>query len=103
MLESGWYPTGAQFDSSAPYNQVEVPKVKCEVCDGEGYIYYSYNIETDQLKEISKEEWERLPTEEVAMAEGIFLCQSKPEMCDNCDGTGEVDDEYDDMYYEEER
>lgn len=31
MIESGWYPPGAEFDSSAPYNQVEVPNKDFEV------------------------------------------------------------------------
>ena len=31
MIESGWYPPGAEFDSNAPYNQVEVPQKDFEV------------------------------------------------------------------------
>ena len=31
MRESGWYPPGAEFDPSAPYNQVEVPEKDFEI------------------------------------------------------------------------
>ena len=34
MIESGYYPPGAEFDPNAPYNQVEVPEkefdIECE-------------------------------------------------------------------------
>ena len=31
MIESGYYPPGAEFDPNAPYNQVELPKREFEV------------------------------------------------------------------------
>ena len=31
MIESGYYPPGAEFDSNAPYNQKEVPEKEIEV------------------------------------------------------------------------
>lgn len=31
MIESGWYPPGAEFDPNAPYNQIEVPQKDFEV------------------------------------------------------------------------
>lgn len=31
MTESGYYPEGAEFDSSAPYNQSEIPEKEFEV------------------------------------------------------------------------
>lgn len=31
MIESGYYPMGAEFDSSAPYNQSEVPEKEFDV------------------------------------------------------------------------
>lgn len=31
MRESGWYPPGAEYDSSAPYNQVDVPEKDFDV------------------------------------------------------------------------
>lgn len=32
MRESGYYPPGAEFDPNAPYNEVEVPERKFDVC-----------------------------------------------------------------------
>ena len=37
MKESGYYPSGAEFDSNAPYNQPEIEYVICNDCDGTGY------------------------------------------------------------------
>lgn len=31
MMESGYYPPGAEFDPRAPYNQVDLPEKKIEV------------------------------------------------------------------------
>ena len=31
MIESGWYPPGAEYDPSAPYNQVDVPEKDFEI------------------------------------------------------------------------
>lgn len=38
--ESGYYPPGAEFDPSAPYNQADPPeKIPCEDCEGTGTVH----------------------------------------------------------------
>lgn len=32
MIESGYYPPGAEFDPNAPYNEVELPEEEFDVC-----------------------------------------------------------------------
>lgn len=32
MLESGYYPSGAEYDIKAPYNEIETPEKEIEVC-----------------------------------------------------------------------
>lgn len=31
MIESGYYPLGAEFDKNAPYNQVETPEIEVAI------------------------------------------------------------------------
>lgn len=32
MTESGYYPSGAEHDANAPYNEIEIPEKEIEVC-----------------------------------------------------------------------
>lgn len=97
MIESGYYPPGAEFDPNAPWNQKEPHMVKCENCDGTGYHYYAYNFEEDEETECSEEEWESLPeTEEYALHISQSCIRGNKEICEVCDGEGEV--EYDEDY-----
>ena len=105
MFESGYYPMGAEFDSSAPYNQREPRMVTCEACDGKGYHWFNYNTETDEQHEITEDEWHQLlADEDVAEANGIIIIQGNVESCEVCGGIGKVEYEedyepdYDDYY-----
>lgn len=55
MYESGYYPPGAEYDPRAPWNEKEPNMVKCEACNGKGYHWYAYNIETDKETECTEE------------------------------------------------
>lgn len=97
MLESGYYPAGAQYDPRAPWNEKEPHMVKCEACDGTGQYWFAYNFKTKQETECSEEVWLELPdTEEEAIALGGCQIKGEVETCTVCDGTGEV--EYEDDY-----
>ena len=41
MMESGYYPAGAEFDPRAPWNEKEPRMIPCPVCNGKGYTYYN--------------------------------------------------------------
>lgn len=56
--------------------------VTCPVCNGIGYTYYN-----EDGDEISEEEYNALPKD----------CRDK-EACEECDGTGEVEYEYEPDY-----
>lgn len=106
MYESGYYPPGAEYDPRAPWNEKEPNMVKCEACDGKGYHWYAYNIETDKETECTEETWLCLPeTEEVAEAKRQHYCRGEKEACEVCGGIGEIEYEEDyepdyDDYYE---
>ena len=80
--------------------------VKCESCNGKGYHWYAYNIETDKETECTEEAWLCLPeTEEVAEAKRQHYCRGEKEACEVCGGIGEIEYEEDyepdyDDYYE---
>lgn len=103
IFESGYYPPGAEHDSRAPWNQ---QYVKCEACNGMGYIYYAYDIKKSEGFECTEEEWYSLPeTEEQAQALNQHRIRGEKETCEVCDGVGEVEYEEDyepdyDDYYE---
>ena len=90
MYESGYYPPGAEYDPRAPWNEKEPNMVKCEACNGKGYHWYAYNIETDKETECTEEAWH---------------CRGEKEACEVCGGIGEIEYEEDyepdyDDYYE---
>lgn len=43
MKESGDYPSGAEFDSNAPYNQSDLNYIICPECEGKGCDACNYN------------------------------------------------------------
>ena len=106
MFESGYYPPGAEHDPRAPWNEKEPHRVKCEACDGNGYHYYAYNFEKDEETECTVHIWNALPeTEEQARALRQHYIRGEKEICEVCDGEGEVEYEEDyepdyDDYYE---
>ena len=104
-IESGYYPPGAEYDPLAPWNEKESHHVKCEACNGDGYHYYAYNFEIDEETECTKDVWNTLPkTEEQARICNQHYIQGDKEICEMCDGEGEVEYEedyepdYDDYY-----
>ena len=81
--------------------------VKCEACNGNGYHWYAYNIETDEETECTEDAWYCLPedewcdlpeTEETTEAKYRHYIRGAKETCEVCDGTGEVEyeEDYDD-------
>lgn len=54
MIESGYYPPGAQFDSNAPYNQRDPEPVEVDVCISQT-LHKSTTISTTDYV---AEEWE---------------------------------------------
>lgn len=103
MYESGYYPAGAEFDPRAPWNEREPTMVKCEACDGNGYHWHSYDFVADHETECTEEEWEALPEdEEEAEALGLTCIKGEKEVCDACDGEGEIEYEPDYDDYDED-
>ena len=97
MCESGYYPLGAEHDPRAPWNEIEPRYVKCEACNGKGCHWYAYNFEKNEDTECTEETWWCLPeTEEDAEAKRQHYIRGEIEICDVCDGVGEV--EYEDDY-----
>lgn len=104
MYESGYYPPGAEYDPRAPWNEKEPHYVKCEACNGKGYHWHAYNFHTDNETECTEETWLCLPRFEEFAGTGHYI-QGEKEICEVCDGVGEVEYEEDyepdhDDYYE---
>ena len=96
MFESGYYPPGAEHDPRAPWNEKEPHQVKCEACNGNGYHYYAYNIEKDEETECTVHTWSTLPkTEDQVRALHQHYIRGEKEICEACDGVGEVEYEED--------
>lgn len=96
MYESGYYPPGAEHDPRAPWNQKEPHYIKCEACNGKGYHYYAHDFEKDEDIECTYHTWISLPEKE---EQARMLCQhfirGDKEICEVCDGKGEVEYEED--------
>ena len=91
----GAYPLGAEYDSRAPWNE-EPNSVKCEACDGKGKHWYAYDIEADRETECTETTWNILPeTEELAEASRNRFMRGEVEICEVCDGAGEIEYEED--------
>lgn len=109
MTESGYYPPGAEFDPRAPWNEREPTMVECTACNGKGKHWYAYDIDADRDTECTELVWNMLPeTEEEARARGEHFIRGEEEICEVCNGEGEVEYEEDyepdpDDYYEERR
>lgn len=61
--------------------------------------WYAYDFEADYKTECSEETWNMLPeTEEEAIAKRMHFIKGEKEICEVCDGEGEVEYEpnYDD-------
>ncbi|MDO4527679.1 MAG: hypothetical protein Q4C03_02700 [bacterium] len=70
--------------------------VKCEACNGKGYHYHAYNFEKDEETECTQNTWACLPgTEEEAIQQRGHYIRGEKEVCEVCDGAGEVEYEED--------
>jgi hypothetical protein len=93
---SGYYPAGAEYDPNAPWNQADPTMVECAACAGKGYHWFAYDINADEDVECTEETWNIIPeTEEEAIAKGQHFIRSYKEICEVCDGIGEVECELD--------
>lgn len=89
------YPLGADMPD-APWNWSKPVMVKCEACNGNGKHWYVYNIEANIENECTEAAWNALPeTEELAEAVRSCYMRGAVEICEVCDGTGEVEYEED--------
>lgn len=101
MIESGYYPPGAEFDPNAPYNQVDPPEHDFEVTvsqtlsrnvtvttqdysyeedvDEDG-AYVNYNTEDTDWKEVYNNEHETI---ESLLTQFKEMLEAKIEECEN--------------------
>lgn len=70
--------------------------MKCEACNGTGYIWDRYDIDENTVTEVAEEEFNNLPTEAEALEKGLRYCKGVKDVCMICNGIGEV--EYEDDY-----
>ena len=61
MIESGYYPMGAEYDSSAPYNQEETPEKEFDVTCSQSLSKTVEVITNDYLPGSTEVEYEREP------------------------------------------
>ncbi len=96
MSCGGGYPLGAEYDPRAPWNEKEPVMVKCEACDGKGKHWYAYDISANRETECTETTWNILPeTEELAEASRNRYMRGEVEICEVCDGSGEIEYEED--------
>lgn len=71
--------------------------VTCDRCNGEGMIYYAYDLRTGDSYEVTPATYAALPdTEELAEHLNQHVCKDCCEKCDVCHGEGELEqEEYD--------
>lgn len=94
-MSCGGYPL-AEYDTHAPWNEKAPNMVKCEACNGKGKHWYAYNIETNTETECTEFTWNALPdTEELAESTRSHYMRGGVEICEVCDGAGEVEYEED--------
>lgn len=56
MIESGYYPPGAEFDSRAPWNEREVPERQFDVCISQTLSKNTRVITNDYVPEVDQDE-----------------------------------------------
>lgn len=61
-----------------PVCSPEPRMIECAACQGQGYVWYRYDLEEDRETEVTEK--------------GLRYCQGEKETCSVCDGTGEVED-----------
>ncbi len=70
--------------------------VECPECGGKGTFYYAYKVETGEAVEVTEAAYNCLPeTEEMAISKGQNYYKCDEEVCEVCDGAGEVEYEED--------
>ena len=96
MYESGYYPAGAEYDPDAPWNEREPRMMECPACGGKGYHWHAYDLLKFHDVEVPERTWMVLPdTEEEAEVRCCRYCKGEKEVCEVCDGSGEVEYEPD--------
>ena len=56
MIESGYYPLGAEFDPSAPWNEQEVPERQFDVCISQTLSKSTSVTTNDYVPEVDQDE-----------------------------------------------
>lgn len=56
MIESGYYPPGAEFDSRAPWNEQEVPERQFDVCISQTLSKSTRVTTNDYVPEVDQDE-----------------------------------------------
>ena len=103
MYGNGYYPAGAEYDPCAPWNEREPTIVECAACGGHGYHWYAYDFVAGREIECTGDVWEKLPdTREEAELKGLHVIKGEEEICEVCDGYGEVEYEPDYDDYDED-
>ena len=78
---------------NCPVCSPEPRMIECAACQGQGYVWYRYDLEENRETEVTEKEFNALPADETeAIEKGLRYCQGEKETCSVCDGTGEVED-----------
>lgn len=67
----------------------------CPDCEGIGYRYYIFNEDTNEVTECTEEEYSRYPNERLARITNKSIYGLEPEVCERCEGRGEIEKVYD--------
>lgn len=70
--------------------RIEEP-IECPECKGYGIVdCFAMNVETEDYKEVTVEEYLALPDEHEASVRGLIWCKDIHEVCQCCRGEGKV-------------
>lgn len=73
----------------------DVRMVDCPDCDGTGYYFYAFNIQSRKCKRVTQSAYEILPVDEDdANGMSAIWCQGDILPCDTCKGDGEIPEDY---------
>lgn len=78
--------------SHCPICSPETRMVECPDCGGKGKFYYAFDIDTNREVEVTEAAYRCLPdTEALARKRGQHFVKYDTEVCETCDGEGEVE------------
>lgn len=90
MLESN-LPAGALYDDNAPWLYDSSREVKCEHCDGDGYIYHAFDLSEGEDTVCTETAWNIIPDDEdAAIARGERFFKGDKCLCPVCNGVGYI-------------